>query len=460
VPNQAVLTKAGLTKAGLTEAGLDETVLSRIVAAEASRAPHRLVYVFENGPHPPERVTVGDLARAGNQIAGAFLAAGLRPGDRVAVMLRNHPEFVHTLVANAKLGLPTVPVDHRARGERLAWLLGFAGCAALVTADYVVADPAAAAVIAEAGMPTWVLSTPEGRAENLDYPSGWNCLNSILTGPSGPDVGQHVTDPAGPWLLLPTIGPTGEPVAVEVPWDRMPLLRAVPGCLGYRPDDVAYTGLTLAEGNALALALVPPLVRAVDHSVISRWFTKNRLWRICIEHGVTTWASVGEVATAVYSAPSSEDDRAHRVRLVVSCGMPARIWRAFEERYGVSVVEWYGTMEGAFACNPAGVGPVGSFGRPPAGVVEMDVVDRDGNPVPARTLGELVARPAGGQAALNYHRNARAPAAKIRHGWLHTGEMVTRDEAGWLYAAYRWHGDPGPSPTSSTPTETVPGQPE
>ena len=418
---------------------LDQAVLSRIVAAEAARGPNRLVYIFENAPHPPERVTAGDLARAGNQIALSFRAAGLRPGDRVAVMLRNHPEFVHTLVANAKLGLPTVPVDPRARGERLAWLLGRAEGGALVTADYVVADPAAAEVIAESGLPTWVLSTPEGRAENLDYPSGWGCLNAILAGPPRPDVGEHVTDPSGPWMALPTTGPTGEPGIVEIPWDRMSLLRAVPEFLGYRPDDVAYTGFTLAESNALVLALLPPLVRAVDHSVISRWFTKSRLWRICVEFGVTTWASVGETANAVYSLPTSEDDRAHMVRLVVSCGMPAAIWRAFEERYGVSVLEWYGTMEGgAFAVNPVGIGPLGSFGKPPAGLVEMDVVDDHGNPVPARILGELVARPAGAD------------------GWRRTGQEVTRDEDGWLYAAYRPQDEPDVPVDLPDPAPAVP----
>jgi len=403
---------------------LDQAVLSRIVAAEASRSPNRLVYIFENAPHPHERVTAGDLARAGNQIAASFMAAGLRPGDPVAVMLRNHPEFIHTMVANAKLGLPTVPVDHRARGERLAWLLAYTPCSALVTADYVVADPSAATVIADSGVPTWVLSTPEGRAENLDYPTGWHYLNRILLGGAGPDVGEHVTDLGAPWLLLPTTGRDGEVEFLEVPWERMALLRAVPGWVGYRPDDVAYTGLTLAHGNALALTAIPALTRAVHHSVISRWFTKRRLWSICAEFGATTWASVGEIASAVYSLPSSDADRAHPVRLVVSSGMPAGVWRAFEQRYGVAVTEWYGTMEGAFACNPAGTGPIGSFGRPPAGVGEMDVIDGAGRPVPARAVGELVFRPPGG------------------HAWMPTGETVTRDDDGWLYAAYRGPDEP------------------
>ncbi len=56
------------------------------------------------------------------------------------------------------------------------------------------------------------------------------------------------------------------------------------------------------------------------------------------------------------------------------------------------VLEWYGSPEGAFAYNPVGVGPVGSFGRPPAGLLEIDVLDGDGAALPAGRVGELAVR--------------------------------------------------------------------
>jgi crotonobetaine/carnitine-CoA ligase len=94
------------------------------------RDPDRLVYVFENGGLPPERVTAEDLAVRGKQLAGALWRLGLRPGDRVGVMLRNHPEFVYAYVATAKLATPAVPIDPRARGEKLRYFITFSDCEA------------------------------------------------------------------------------------------------------------------------------------------------------------------------------------------------------------------------------------------------------------------------------------------------------------------------------------------
>jgi crotonobetaine/carnitine-CoA ligase len=416
---------------------LNQAVLSRVVAAEAARDPDRLVLVFENGQLPAERVTAGDLAVLGNLLAGELARGGLQRGDRVAIMLRNNPEFVYGLVANAKLALPTVPIDPRARGEKLAYFLNFAECAGLLTADYVVADEEVAEVIRRSGVRTWVVSTPEGRAMGLDYSSDWDIVNAALSGTEAPDVGEHVEHIGTPWLLAYTSGTTGDPKAIEFNHDRMPFYRKLPEFFGYQPDDVPYTGLSLTHGNALIATMMPAVWGAVDHTVLSRWFTKTRLWDVCIDYGVTTWSNLGGIATAVYSEPTSSKDRAHQVRLVISAGMPREIWHAFEGRFGVKILEWYGTMEGGFACNPVGEGPAGSFGKPPDGLLEMEVVDDDGRPVPPGVVGELVLRPVGGEAKLTYFKNPEASARKVRDGWLRTGDMVNRDDDGWFYFAHR-----------------------
>ena len=415
---------------------LSSAVLSRIVAARAEAEPDRQCLVFENGRLPDEPVRNRDVAMAGNALAFALRRDGMTKGDRLGIMLRNHPEFVYGLVAASRLGLPVVPIDPRARGEKLRYFLGFAGCSGLLTADYVVADPAVADVIRAAGVQTLVLSTAEGRAQGLDG-SGWPSVNEELAGPEREDVGQHVDDVGQPWLLAYTSGTTGDPKAISFNYDRMLFYRLVPGFFTYTGSDVLYTGLSLTHGNALVVTLMPAVWGAVDHSVFSRWFTKTRIWDICIAHGCTSWSNLGGIATAVYSEPPSAKDRAHRVRLVVSAGMPRELWVPFAERFGVQILEWYGTMEGGLAFNLPGAGPVGSFGRPPQGLMEMEVLDEQDRPAAPREIGELVARPAGGSAAVTYYGNPEASERKTRGGWLRTGDMCWRDEQGWFYFAHR-----------------------
>jgi len=410
------------------ETTLDPAVLSRIVRRRAGREPDRVVVVFENGSRPVERVTVSDLAVHGNQVAAVLAGLGLAPGTPIALLAGNSPELLYTMVAASQLALPALPLAPRTRPDALAGLLARTGCGAILVDEQILTDLDVAAAIARSGVQPIVVGAP-GRPEG---PSLGPLLGEILAGAEAPDAGEAVTDLAEPWLLLPIPAPAPDPRLLQVGHDRELLLRQIPAHFGYRPDDVAYNGLAALHPNALLATVLPALRGQIDRAVLSRQFSTARLWDICIAHGVTTVSSHGELASAVYNEPSTDRDNAHRVRLVVSVGMPREIWRAFEQRFGVRVLEWYGTFEGGFACNPAGVGPVGSFGKPPVDLV-MDVVDADGEAVPAGSIGELILRPAGSPAVVTYHRDPEASARAVEDGWLRTGDLVTRDANGWLY---------------------------
>ena len=77
--------------------------------------------------------------------------------------------------------------------------------------------------------------------------------------------------------------------------------------------------------------------------------------------------------TALFAAPPRADDADNPVRLVISGGMPVAIWQAFEQRFGVSIFEFYGASDGRGTdFKPPGVGPVGSIGKPIPGVLMKD----------------------------------------------------------------------------------------
>jgi len=171
--------------------------------------------------------------------------------------------------------------------------------------------------------------------------------------------------------------------------------------------------------------------------VLSRRFTKSRLWDVCRSHGCTTFSLLGGMATAIYSEPERPDDADNPVRFVISAGMPAAIWESFEKRFSLRIFEWYGAVEGGLAFNPIGQGPVGSFGKPAPGL-EMKVLDEHDHECDPGVVGEICSRPATGEAAsVEYFGNEQASAEKTRGGWLRSGDMGWRDEQGWLFFSHR-----------------------
>ncbi len=182
--------------------------------------------------------------------------------------------------------------------------------------------------------------------------------------------------------------------------------------------------------------MIPAITLGIP-AVISRKFTKSRIWDICRYYGCTTFSLLGGMMMGIYSEPRRPMDKHNPVKIVLSAGTPRAIWREFEERFDVKIHEWYGAVEGGFAHNPPGVGPVGSFGKPPEGFMEMMVVRKDDTPCDPYEIGEIVCRPAGGIAEVEYLGNPEASKKKTKGGWLRTGDMGHMDENGWFYFDFR-----------------------
>lgn len=414
----------------------DERILTDLVSARAERQPDLDVLTFERGAAPPEVRTYADLARNGSRIAAAFVARGLERGDRVGLMMPNHPEYVETMIAGSTTGCVLVPIDPRTRGEKLLFLLRHAGCRALVCADTVL--PAVAEVRGSAPELGSILAldTHEdtGAPRAQDVP-GVEALREVLDKP-GPTTDVRLESANDPLQILYTSGTTGDPKGVVFPNLRFGAFALLGHLLGYRPDERPYTGLSLTHGNAQAVTLGPSLHMGL-RAVFSRRFTKSRLWDVCRRFGCTTFSLLGGMATAIYAEPRREDDAENPVRMVISAGMPAAIWADFERRFGVRIFEWYGAVEGGLAYKPIGQGPIGSFGKPAPGL-EMRIVDDEGRECAPGVVGEIVSRPATGEAAsVEYYENPEASRSKTAGGWLRSGDMGHRDAEGWLFFDYR-----------------------
>jgi crotonobetaine/carnitine-CoA ligase len=415
-----------------------EIVLADLIAIRAEQRPDLDVLTFErwsvgDGTQPDEVRTYAQLHENAQRIAAALVRLGMARGDRFALMMRNHPEFVETLIAASITGCVAVPIDPRTRGEKLSYTLLNAGCRMVLCGDY--CYPAVRAVRAAVPDLRLVFTLTTGEAAEAIALNGSASLNEVLAWPAG-TVDVRLASPDDPLQIIYTSGTTGDPKGVVFPNGRFGMFAMLGLLLGYRPDDRPYTGLSLTHGNAQAVTLGPSLHMGL-RAVFSRKFTKSRLWDICRRYGCTTFSMLGGMATAIYSEPPRPDDADNPVRIVIDAGMPAALCDAFERRFGVQVFEWYGAIEGGLAFKPIGSGPVGSFGKPVGGL-DMRIVDDEGRECPPGVVGEIVSRPATGEpASVEYFDNPEASAKKTAGGWLRSGDMGHRDAEGWFYFDYR-----------------------
>jgi carnitine-CoA ligase len=417
----------------------NEAILADLIALRAEAQPALDVLTFEHfsldGERTPDEVrTYADLLENANRLAAGLIARGLEPGDRFGILMRNHPEFVEAMIAASITGAVFVPVDPRTRGEKLAWLLGAAGCQGVLAADSCL--EALAQVRAALPELRWVLALETGEAPGaLAAARDVEPLGALLEDPAKA-VDVRAAGPDAPLQIMYTSGTTGNPKGIVGSNARFCAAAILGRLFGYAPDERPYTGLSLTHGNSQSVTLAPALGLGL-RAVYSRRFTKSKLWDVCRLHGCTTFSIVGGMATAIYSEPARPDDADHPVRMVVSGGMPAALWEAFEGRFGVRILEFYGAMDGGgMAWKPIGQGPIGSFGRPMPNI-EMKILDEDGHECPPGVIGEICCRPIGGEAQVEYHGDPEASRRKIRGGWNRSGDMGHRDAEGWLYFDFR-----------------------
>ncbi len=398
------------------------------VAAFPDRDVLTFVDVAPDGTLQEEVRTYAGLLRQGRIMAGALRAAGMQEGDAFALVMRNHPEFVDAMVASEMVGTVFVPIDPRMRGSKLSFMLRFAACRGAIVTPDVVAE--LRPLLPHLPYLRWVWVLGGVGREDIFQP-----LSNVLSG------AEPLEDPrprplGDPMQMLYTSGTTGDPKAILAPYARFAGVASLGPVIGLTAQDRPYTGLSLTHANAQLITLGNALSMGL-RLVISRQFTKSRLWPILHRYGCTMFNLLGGMATAIFAEPPAPHDRGHKVRYVLSAGMPAALWREFEARFALRVFEFYGAAEGGLTLNPPDTGPIGSIGKAPPGTI-CAILDEEGTELPAGSLGEICFRNAdGGVAPVAYYCNPDASAAKTRGGWFHTGDIGFTDSAGWVYFCYR-----------------------
>ncbi len=388
--------------------------IPEVLADKAAALGDKPFLVFEDTTY-----SYADVHSLSNRVANALSELGIAHGDNMALMLPNSPEFLLAWFGAGKIGAPVVPVNVALKGEGLHHILDGSDAKALIVhSDYwsqvrPVLPETVRTVVSVGG-------EIEGQAASLE---------ALLD--SGSDADPRVTiQPSDLMMIMYSSGTTGLPKGVVIPQ-----MQIVGGALllqfaGVNSSDRLYTCLPLFHANAAVISVWGAIGLGTTLA-LGRRFSASRFWDEIRRYQATEFNALGSMMQMLWNQPPRPDDADNPVRIVLSAACPKEIWRPFEERFGVTIVEFYGTVEGGLTMAGPGA-PVGSIGKP-LPINEMKIVREDDTECEPYEVGEIVARPVGGGRLVTYYKNPEATEEKTRGGWLRTGDYGYRDEEGWFY---------------------------
>jgi len=404
--------------------GEEYLTLGELIRGKARKNGNRTALRFG-----AREISYAELDRETDRISNGLAAVGIGPGDRVASLLFNTPEFPLVWFGAAKCGAILVPLNTGLKGEILRYELADSAPVGLV-ADQRLWD-SYAPVRESLKIPhEWIVPTVSGAPSLPSRTAAFSALPSDRVPETPPQV-----RPSDPVSIMYTSGTTGPPKGAIIPHQKQ---ITTPLEIGRRsrltPSSVLYTALPLFHCNAQEMTTLTALLNDLTAAFDER-FHASTYWETAARLGATHISLLISMINVLFKQPEKPSDRTHTVRTALTAGTTKAVWSEFEHRFGLTIVELYGMTECGCTTlmNPPDAIRVGSVGVP-LGFVEADVVDDEDRPVPPRTRGELVVRPKAPHTMFSGYLNQPEKTVEAwRNLWFHTGDYVTRDEDGYYY---------------------------
>ena len=349
----------------------------------------------------------------------------------VGLLLAGTPEHLHLLGAAACSEIVVAGLNPTRRGTALARDVALADCALILT------DSAHEPLLdgLDPGVPVMSVDSPE-----------WSALLDRHAGAALPDAADVPTGPDDLVALVFTSGTSGDPKAVRITQAKI----SVPGRMlgerfGIGRDDCVYNAMPLFHSNAVMVAW--PIALFSGCSIALRERFSASAWLSDVRRHRCTFANyVGAPLSYILATPERPDDADNPMRVVYGNEAPADVRREFARRFGVRVVDGFGSSEGGISVTRTPDTPDAALGPLPAGVRVLDEdtgaecprarFGPDGTLLNSEeAVGELVADGPGLFAG--YYGDPAADAERMRGGRYHSGDLAYVDDDGWVYFAGR-----------------------
>jgi long-chain acyl-CoA synthetase len=365
------------------------------------------------------RISYAELDRAARGIATSLYARGLEPGQKVALMMPNVPQFTMAYYGVLYAGCTVVPLNVLLSGPEVAYHIEDSGSTLLIA--HPLFGDAAKAGAAKAAVPI-VWSDGEGD----------DALPSLAE--ADPQKALHVTQATDTAVILYTSGTTGKPKGAELTHSNLLINCSVvvPRLAPLSGDDVALATLPLFHSFGQTVIQNAFIAAGATFTLLPR-FTAEDAFRIMERDNVTLFAGVPTMYFALlhYEAKDEPPDISTlRYCFAGGAPLPVEVLKAFEKKFKVDILEGYGLSETSPVASfnmPDRPRKAGSIGYPVWGV-EMAILDENDEEVSDGERGEICIR--GHNIMKGYLGRPEATAEAMKNGWFHSGDIGIRDEDG------------------------------
>jgi long-chain acyl-CoA synthetase len=362
----------------------------------------------------------GTWAERAARLAAAFRSAGVQPGERVAIFMRNHPSYLEVLYGAWWAGLVVVPMNAKLHLREAQWILDHSQARwAFVTADVGEGLHAPERTVEVAGseyealfaLPPCALTprAPEDLAW-LFYTSGTTGKPKgvMLTHRNMMTMGLTYfvdVDPIDPRDAIVYAAPMSHGAGIyAIPHVMAGARHVIPSSGGFEPAEIFELACVLGR---LSMFAAPTIVKRL------------------VDHAEATGADCSGFKTIVYGgAPMYAADIQRAIRV-----MGPRFVQIYGQGESPMVITALARSHLADTAHPRHEERIASVGVAQT-PVEVRVAAADGTPLPVGEIGEILAR--GDTVMAGYWRDQEASAAALRDGWLFTGDMGALDEDGFL----------------------------
>jgi benzoate-CoA ligase family protein len=365
-----------------------------------------------------EALGYAELAARVERAAGALAALGVRPGDRVLLLLRDTPAYAAAWLGAVRVGAVAIGLNTKLSEAEYRYVLADSDARLALVED----------VFADARPDLTAELQREGRLA-LVGKSGGAWRDALAVAPAAPPYEARPDTPAF-WLY--SSGTTGRPKGiVHTHKDLLPAGQVMREVFGLGAGDTVLTTSKLFFAYALEMGFLGALAIGATSVLNPEWADAAPVAALVARHAPTAFFSVPSFYRRLLALPAESLAPFRAVRRFVSAGerMPAAVLEHWREATGREILGVYGMSETFCVClaTPPGGTAALRTGRPLAGVGTRLLKSEGGEAAPGEPGVLWVRHPA---LALGYANLPEKTAAQFRDGWFCTNDIFVRDPDG------------------------------